>query len=446
MNYVSRPLPFRAGYGCGRRDFLRAGSLSLLGISMSDLLRASESQPAPQARKAIACILLLMEGGPSQVDMWDPKASSGFKPIATDVPGLHISEALPRSSRQMRKFSVIRSMHSEERNHPQGAVEFLTGHRPTPIMKFPSIGSIVAREMGLVNDMPPYVVVPQPWEYDFFSYQEAFQAAFIGSEYNALIIPDPSKPDFQVPDLSLPKTIAKEAIDDRQTLLKIVDRHYREIEESAEYGRMDKYREQALRMILSPAVKKAFDLSAESEKTKDAYGRHRFGQSALMARRLVEAGCRFVTAAGFKHGQWDTHSNNEKTLKNDLLPPFDQAFSALLQDLADRGLLETTVVLAMGEFGRTPYVNPNRGRDHWPDCWSVAIGGGGIRGGQAVGASDENGAYVKDRMVTIGDLYATIFKALGIDWTKTYMSPIGRPVYIANAIGDVAGTPVSELI
>jgi uncharacterized protein (DUF1501 family) len=209
---------------------------------------------------------------------------------------------------------------------------------------------------------------------------------------------------------------------------------------------MDTYREQALRMILSPAVKKAFDFSQESEKTKDTYGRHRFGQSVLMARRLVEAGCRFVTAAGYKHGQWDTHGANDKNLRDELVPPFDQAFSALLEDLDQRGLLESTVVFAMGEFGRTPYVNPNRGRDHWPDCWSLAIGGGGIHGGQVVGASDDKGAYVKDGMVSIGDLYATIYKALGIDWNKTYMSPIGRPVYIANARGDVAGTPIKELI
>ena len=428
-----------------RRVFLRAGSLSLLGLSLNRYLAFADVK-APPPGKAQACILLLMEGGPSQVDTWDPKSSSGFRPIRTNVPGIHISEALPRTAKRMDRFSIIRSMSSEERNHPQGAVELLTGHRPTPVMKFPSLGSIVSNELGLRNQMPPYVAVPQPWEFDFYSYQEAFQGAFIGSQFNAMIISDPSKPDFQVPDLSLPKSMSMEAVEDRKTLLDIVDQSYREKEKQAEFAHMDKYREQALQMILSPAVKKAFDFSQESEKTKDAYGRHRFGQSVLMARRLVEAGCRFVTAAGYKHGQWDTHSNNDKNIRDELLPPFDQAFSALLDDLKDRGLLDSTVVIASGEFGRTPYVNPNRGRDHWPDCWSLALGGGGIRGGQVVGASDANGAYVKDRMVSIGDLYATIYKALGIDWTKTYMSPIGRPVYIANARGDVTGIPLQELI
>lgn len=209
---------------------------------------------------------------------------------------------------------------------------------------------------------------------------------------------------------------------------------------------MDAFSEQALKMILSPEVKKAFDLSQESEKTKNAYGRDRVGQSVLLARRLVESGCRFVTASGYKHGQWDTHSENEKLMKETLGPSLDQTLSVLLEDLEQRGLLETTVVLAMGEFGRTPHINPAKGRDHWPDCWSVAVGGGGIQGGHVVGASDEKGAYVADRLVSIGDLYATIYKAMGIDWTKTYMSPIGRPIYIANTFEDKAGVPIAELI
>jgi hypothetical protein len=383
-----------------------------MGMTVSQYLQLANAETASTGGgKAQACILLLLEGGASHMDTWDPKSNSSFKPISTNVPGIQISELLPRVARHMDKLSIIRSLSTDERNHPQGAVEFLTGHRPTPIMKFPSIGSIIAKEAGTRNDVPPFVAVPQPWEFDFFSYQEAFQASFIGSQYNALVIPDPSKPEFQVPDLSLPKTLPMEAIEDRKTLLNVVDRHYREKENLAEFTKMDTYREQALRMILSPAVKKAFDFSQESEKTKDTYGRHRFGQSVLMARRLVEAGCRFVTAAGYKHGQWDTHGANDKNLRDDLAPPFDQALSALLEDLKQRGMLDSTVVFAMGEFGRTPYVNPNRGRDHWPDCWSLAIGGGGIHGGQVVGASDEKGAYVKDNMQSIGDLYATIYKA-----------------------------------
>ena len=209
---------------------------------------------------------------------------------------------------------------------------------------------------------------------------------------------------------------------------------------------MDSFEEQALRMLLSPHVKEAFDLSKESDKTKDRYGRDRVGQSLLLARRLVEAGCRFVTAAGYKNGQWDTHGDNDKHLRDDLVPVLDRSLSALLQDLKQRGLLESTVVIATGEFGRTPEVNPGRGRDHWPDCWSLVLGGGGIQGGQIVGASDPQGAFVADRPVSLGDLYATVYKAMGIDWTKTYMSPTARPLYIANGFGDTPGVPLKELI
>ena len=202
----------------------------------------------------------------------------------------------------------------------------------------------------------------------------------------------------------------------------------------------------ALHPRLSPVVKKAFDLSQESEKTKDRYGRNRPGQSVLLARRLVEAGCRFVTAAGYKANQWDTHGSNDKRLREDLGPILDQSLSALMEDLDQRGLLQTTVVIVAGEFGRTAVVNQNAGRDHWPDCWSLLLGGGGIQGGHIIGASDKDGAYVADRPVSLGDLYATVYKALGVDWTKTYNSPIGRPVYIANGFGDTVGSPLEELV
>jgi hypothetical protein len=313
-------------------------------------------------------------------------------------------------------------------------------------MKFPSFGSIVSKELGPRKNLPPYIVVPTPTENDFFSYEEAYKASFVGAEYDGMILPDPSKSDFSVPDLGLPKSISSEAIEDRRTLLNIVDRNFRQKENLGEFSQMDTFQQQALQMLLSPHVRKAFDLSQESEKAKDRYGRHRVGQSVLLARRLVEAGCRFVTAAGYKHGQWDTHFENEKRLREALAPTLDQTLSALLEDLDQRGLLESTVVIATGEFGRTPQINPAKGRDHWPDCWSLVVGGGGIQGGQIVGASDERGAYVAERPVSIGDLYATVYKAMGIDWAKTYMSPIGRPLYIANGFDNKVGAPIKELI
>jgi uncharacterized protein (DUF1501 family) len=263
-------------------------------------------------------------------------------------------------------------------------------------------------------------------------------------------LPDPSQKDFQVADLSLPKSLSLERVQERRSLLKVVDRLYRRKEQIAEFGNLDTFTEQALQMILSPSVRQAFDLSQESEKTKDAYGRNSFGQSVLLARRLVEEGSRFVTAAGYQGTtdlkSWDTHSDNDKTLRETLTPPLDQALSTLLEDLDQRGLLESTVVIAMGEFGRTPHLNPGNGRDHWPHCWSLVLGGGGLQGGQVVGASDEKGAYVAERRVTMGDMFATVYKAFGIDFTKTYMHPIGRPVKIANSIGDKTGVPIQELI
>ena len=304
---------------------------------------------------------------------------------------MQISEIFPGVAKHMDKLSIIRSMRTQERNHPQGTIETLCGHRPNPALKFPSLGSIVSKELGARDNMPPFVVVPLPTEGDFFNYEEAYRSGFLGPAYDSMILPDPSKPDFVVPDLSLPKSISAEAIDDRRTMLKIVDQHYRQKENTAEFAKMDTFQEQALRMILSPHVKEAFNISQESEKTRDRYGRTRVGQSVLLARRLVEAGCRFVTAAGYTHGQWDTHGENDKRLRDTLAPMLDQSLSALMEDLAQRGLLESTVVLVTGEFGRTPTINPNRGRDHWPDCWSLLVGGGGIEGGRVVGASDERG-------------------------------------------------------
>jgi uncharacterized protein (DUF1501 family) len=199
-------------------------------------------------------------------------------------------------------------------------------------------------------------------------------------------------------------------------------------------------------MVLNPAVRQAFDLDKESDKLRDRYGRDSVGQSALMARRLVEAGARFVTAAGFHSNSWDTHAKNDEGHRDKLCPPLDRTLAALIDDLAERGLLDSTVVLAMGEFGRTPFVNPDRGRDHYPSCWSLVLGGGGIKGGQVVGGSDETGSNVTSRATSMGDVFATIYKAFGIDWTKEYDTQIGRPIKIANSYDDGTAEPIRELV
>ena len=365
-----------------RREFLRIGSLSLLGLSLRQYLELEAATPSTKGsrRKAQACILLWLEGGPSQIDTWDPKPHSQFKAIPTKAGGVQISELFPRIAGHMDKLAIVRSMHTEENNHPQGTHYALTGHRPNPALKFPSLGSITSKELGGRNNLPPYIMVPEHQETDFFSYIDAYTAAFLGSEYDPIILPDPNREAFQIPDLSLPDRLSAADIANRRSFLGVVDRAFRHKEKQAEFGKMDRFTNQALTMLLSPSVKQAFDLSQESDETKEAYGRTRVGQSVLLARRLVEAGCRFVTTSGYTHGAWDTHKDNDQVLRDRLAPTLDQTLSALLEDLHQRGLLESTVVLAMGEFGRTPHLNANNGRDHYPDCWSVLLGGGGIQG------------------------------------------------------------------
>ena len=431
-----------------RRHFLRVGSLSLLGIHLSHYLKARQRMAASGGRDsgtapAKACILVWLEGGPSQVDTWDPKPNSSFKAIPTNVAGIQISELLPRVARHMDKLSIIRSMQTEENNHAQGTYYAITGHRPTAAMQFPSLGCIVTKETAHRGNVPANVLVPG-WKGS--GYERYWKGAFLGAEYDPMIVSDPNQENFQVPDLNLPKTLTVERLDDRRSFLKMVDGYYRRQVELVEYRHMDSFGRQALEMILAPEVRAAFDLSQESEKMREAYGRTGFGQSLLLARRLVEAGSRFVTAAGHELNGWDTHSDNDERHGKKLVPVLDRTLSTLLDDLQQRGLLDSTLVIVMGEFGRTAHHNSKAGRDHWPHCWSMALGGGGIRGGQVVGASDERGAFVAERRVTMGDLYATIYKAFGIDWHKEYMTPIGRPVKIANSIDDETGEPISELI
>lgn len=425
-----------------RRDFISVGSLGLLGIQLSQYLKAAET--ASSAAKAKSCILFWLEGGPSQIDTFDPKPSSAFKAISTNVPGIQVSELLPQLSKRMDKISLIRSMHSKGNDHPQGTHYAVTGHESNPVMHFPSLGAIVAKEAGAQNGIPPHILVPQ-WQSNR-QYEQYFGAGFLGPDYDPMAMPDPSQPNFKVSDLSLPKSVSEAAVGGRKSFLDIVDKRYRAASESAEHANMDGFSGQAMKMLLNPAVRDAFDLSKEPEKLRERYGKDTVGQSALYARRLVEAGARFVTAAGYHTLSWDTHANNDRDHRDRLCPTFDRTLSVLLDDLSERGLLESTVVVAMGEFGRTPFVNPDRGRDHWPTCWSLAIGGGGIQGGRVVGSSDETGGNIASRITSIGDIYATIYKSFGIDWTKEYDTPVGRPVKIANALDDETGKPITELL
>jgi uncharacterized protein (DUF1501 family) len=427
-----------------RRSFVSAGSLGFLGISLRDVLAATVESKSPVEGKAKAVILFWLEGGPSHVDTWDPKPNSNFKPISTNVAGIQISELLPSVAKRMDKFALVRSMHTRGTDHPQATHYAITGHEINPAMQFPSLGSIITKELGPRNAVPAHVLVPK-WDRGR-QYEDYFRSAFLGGDYDPMCIPDPSKPGFAVTDLSLPKSVSQAAVESRSAFLQAVDRRYRDLNDTVEHTNMDAFTAQAWKMILTPAVRDAFDLSKESAAMKERYGKDSIGQSCLLARRLVEAGSRFVTAAGYHGSSWDTHSDNDKGHRDRLAPPLDRTLTTLVEDLEERGLLQSTLVITMGEFGRTPTINPNRGRDHWPNCWSLALAGGGIRTGQVVGASDERGHNVANRVVSMGDLYATVYQSLGIDWKKEYMSPIGRPVKIANSLDDKTGSPIKELL
>jgi uncharacterized protein (DUF1501 family) len=430
-----------AKHPASRRDFLSVGSLGFLGLSLPEYLAAAKS---PAKAKANSVILFWLEGGPSHIDTWDPKPNSSFKPISTNVAGIQVSELLPKMAKKMDKFALVRSMHTRGTDHPQATHYVITGHEINPAMQFPSFGSIVTKELGPRNAVPAHVLVPK-WDRGR-QYEDYFRASFLGGDYDPMCIPDPAKPGFQVTDLSLPKTVSEKSVESRSAFLQAVDRRYRELNETVEHTNMDAFTSQAWKMILTPAVRDAFDLSQESEKIKERYGKDSVGQSCLLARRLVEAGSRFVTAAGYHGNSWDTHSDNDKGHRDRLAPTLDRSLTALIDDLDERGLLDSTLVIAMGEFGRTPVINPRLGRDHWPNCWSLALSGGGIKVGQVVGSSDEKGYNVTSGIITMGDLYATVYKLLGIDWHKEYMSPIGRPVKIANSLEDRTGQPVDALI
>ncbi len=417
-----------------RRDYIRAGSLGFFGLHCG-------LQAAPA--KAKSCILIWLEGGPAQMDTFDPKTNSNFRPIATNVAGIQVSELLPNLAKRMDKLALVRSMSSFGDDHPQAVHYAATGHLHNPAMQFPSLGAIVGKELGARNAMPPYAIVPK-WE-SGRQYEEYFRSAFLGADYDPMLIPDPSKGKFEVADMALPKSVTAAAIDSRQAFRQVIEKEYRARVENAEHAKLDTFQKKALEMLLTPTVRDAFDLSKESDKTRDSYGRDSVGQSLLLARRLVEAGTRFVTAAGYHSSSWDTHSDNDRLHRDRLTPPLDRGLSALIDDLVARGLYDETMIVVMGEFGRTPHINAALGRDHWPKCWSLALGGGGLRTGITVGKSDDRAANVLERKTSIGDLFATVYKAMGINWTAEYMTPIGRPIKIANSFEDTTGEPIREL-
>ena len=406
----------------GRRDFLRIGSLGALGVSLDGVLRAG-------AKKDISCILLWQSGGCGHLDTFDlkpdaPKEIRGeFKPIPTNVPGIQICEHLPFTAKQADKFTILRSMKSRENNHERAINYLLTGYLPLPTLEFPSMGSVVSKELGPKNGLPPYVAVPNTFP--------SYGGGYLGGAYNPFIAGDPNVSGYQVRDMTLPADVDWTRVANRNFLLKQMDAKFSAIESSTDMAAMDAFYQKAYDLLKSPAARKAFDIGAEKESLRERYGRTPVGQGALLARRLVESGVRFVTVAkGWLN--YDTHGDNFNIMKKALLPEFDRAFAGLLEDLHERGMLDTTLVIAMGEFGRTPKVNDAAGRDHHSKAWSIALAGAGIPGGRVLGATDQNGVQVTDLPVEPEDLLFTIYTILGVDPTREYQTPIGRPVKPVN--------------
>lgn len=412
---------------CSRRDFLKIGALAFAGLDLPKLLAADRS------RREISCIVLFQSGGASQLDTFDPKPDApsdirgSFKSIATSVPGTHISELLPRTAKSVHKFSIIRSMHSDEAIHERARQYIFSGTKPRNELLHPSYGAVLSKELGSKNGLPAFVVIPEK--------DLSAEAGFLGSSYDPFVTGNPNTKSFSVKDLTLPLGLTLEEARARAQLLKTLDDGFRSVEQSPVIESMDEFYRKAFELISSPAAKKAFNINEEPDKLRNDYGRTAVGQGALLARRLIESGVRLSTVF---QGGYDTHVDHERSTKP-LLADFDQAFAALLDDLEQRGLLETTLLLVIGDFGRTPKINFSGGRDHWPRNFSVALAGAGIQGGRVIGQSDSRAGEPTDRPVSIEDLGATIYKALGIDYTKLYHAN-GRPIAI-----NKEGHPVQEL-
>ena len=428
--------------GVTRRDFIHLGTASLfgLGLNVPTLLRAQErtSRVSGGSTRDESLIFLFLHGGLSTIDSWDMKPDApaefrgDFRPIQTNVNGIQVCEHLPRSARQQDKFSLIRGFRHHNSDHGASDHYIFTGYFPqagfnpslTPNNQRPALGSVIARKLGQRAGVPPYVCLPK--------LHPSGGPAYLGSTVAPFVIDaDPNAPNFSVPDIVPPPALATSRLENRRELLRQLDRYQESAERQANQHvrAVGDYQREAFNLMVSPAARRAFDLQAEPDRLRDEYGRNTLGQSCLMARRLVEAGVRCVT---IDHSNWDTHDNNFSTLRRELLPALDQGIAALFRDLADRRILDRTLVVITGEFGRTPRINNNAGRDHWGPAFTVAMGGGGIQGGRVVGASDARAERPANTPHGPENLAATIYHLLGVDHTEDFHTPEGRPVQIVN--------------
>ncbi len=426
--------------GWSRRDFLRVGALAPLGLSLADVLRsyaADEMAATPKRPRAKSVILVFLGGGLSHHDTFDPKPGAveeirgKYKTIPTNVPGLHVGELMPKMARVMDKVCLVRSATHENDHHETATNWVLSGRFGSPFGDYPAMGAVVAHETGFSGLVPPYVAVPKNPSFTW----ELGKSAFLGGRYESFKCGNPNARDFRVRDLTCAE-ISPQSVERRKTLLEAVDSLSRQVHGNDQLATYDEFHQKAADMVLSPTAQYAFDIGRESGKLRDEYGRTEFGQSCLMARRLVEHGVKFVTV---NYAGWDHHAKIFENLDKKL-PDLDAGLSAFFRDLDERGLLQETLVLVMGEFGRTPKVNKDAGRDHWGRAGSLLFAGAGIQRGKVIGATDGDGAFVTERPVRPADVSYAVYDALGINPRHELRSPEGRPVAILDQ-----GGPIPEL-
>ncbi len=432
--------------GITRRDALRVGTASLFGsaLGLPQLLRAADGA---KPKKDVSLIFVFLHGGQSHLDTFDLKPDApaefrgDFNPAKTKIPGLQICDLLPKVATQVDKFSLVRSFRHHNSDHGPADHYILTGYFPTagfnpsvtPNNQRPCVGSVVSKKLGPKGSVPAYVALPKV--------HPSGGPAYLGANHAPFVIDaDPSAPNFSVPDLVPPPAIASDRLDDRKKLLETVDRFHKsaEVKANPAASALTTFRDKAFDLMTSRQAKEAFNIHAEADKIRDEYGRHSLGQSCLMGRRLVEAGVRCVT---IDHSNWDTHDGNFAVLKNTLLPMYDSAISALFRDLSDRGMLDSTMVVVTGEFGRTPRINKNAGRDHWGPAFTVLLGGGGIKPGVVVGKTDARAEKPASDPYGPEDLFATMYELMGISPKDEVHTPDGRPIALVNN-----GKVISELV
>ncbi|MBA4063261.1 MAG: DUF1501 domain-containing protein [Isosphaera sp.] len=426
--------------GVSRRAFLRVGGLAAFGLGLPQYLRARADAPAAPA-KAKRCILLWMQGGPSHIDSFDPKPDAPaeirgeFGTVPTTLPGVRFADPLPMLARQTDKLAVVRGHDPKNGSHGVADHLMMSGHKFNASLPFPCFGSVVAKERGYPRGLLPFVQLGKSIDRRF----NGGVAGFLGDEFNPFEVPDdPNSPAFRVRDLGIAGDDDRRRLDRRYAMLADLENYQKSADAAGAVKARDEFYEKAHGIITGPAAKRAFDLAQESDKVRDRYGRNSLGQSCLLARRLVESGVQFVTVTD---GGWDTHQNNFRSLKDRLLPRVDRGLSALLEDLSVRGLLDETLVVWFGDFGRTPKINPTAGRDHWASAGCALLAGGGLKVGQVVGETNALAEYVTDNPVGPQDLAATIYTVLGVPLHTWYKAQDGRPIELCPE-----GKPVKQLL